>query len=520
MPSFDTIVIGGGTNGLAAAGRLAKAGQKVVVLETRHRAGGGADRREFAKGYWVDSVAHLLTALDPRVEKELALASHGLRYVTTSMPTTALCANGDHLVLQGAYGETVSGVFAPTEAAAWQELRARLLRYAAILRPFKSMTPPRLQENTGSQLMQLAKHGLKLRMLGRDDMQDFLRMLLINVADVLDDELADDRLKGLIAHDTVLGAYLGPRSPNSLLLLLNRLAGEMNGVPGAICLPNGGVSTVADAMVKALESLGVEIRPFATVKSIVVKNDKAVGVIGHKGEIIAAQRVVSAVNPWTTFHALLDRCHLDTGFSRRVDSIRMRGSTAKLHLALTGPPDFRNADLKSRLVIAPSIRKVEDAFNYIKYGEFSPEPIVEIILPTAFGPGDAPQNHHVLSAIVQYVPFQVQGGWLREKPRLLRAIMSQLEAYAPGISKLVAKSELLTPEDLQNQFGFRRGCWHHGDFAVEQMLFLRPFPGAAQYETPIANLYLASAGCHPGGGISGSAGWNAATRILQVEGRQ
>jgi phytoene dehydrogenase-like protein len=508
MPSYDAIIIGGGTNGLAAAGRLAKASRKVLVLESASVAGGGAVTKEFAKGYKVSSVAHLLNLFDARVEQGLGL---NLSFAATNVSTTALSPNGDHLVLQGNCGETITGSLSDADRAAWHDLRQRLIRFANVLKPFKSMTPPRLGKGVGNELMKLAGLGLKIRGLGREDLREFMRLMLINVADVLDDELQDDRLKGAIAFDTVLGAHLGPRSPNSLLLLFNRLAGE------ALSIPKGGMGSVASAMAKAVQALGVEIRLNTRVQSVTIVGDKATGVTLKNGETLSAETIISAINPKTTFLDLVGPRHLDTGMVRRASNILMRGNAVKLHVALKGAPNFKGADLKTRLVIAPSVRAIEDAFNPVKYGEFSENPVMEIVIPSAFEEGMAPKGHHVLSAIVQYAPVAMNA---KARAAFMKRIMATLETYAPGIGKLVLKSELLTPEDLERQYGFIGGNWHHGELAAEQMLFLRPFIGAAQYETVIPGLWLASAGSHPGGGISGAAGWNAAERILKMEGRR
>jgi phytoene dehydrogenase-like protein len=520
MPFYDAIIIGGGTNGFAAAGRLAMAGRRVLVLEKRAKAGGGADTHEFAPGYRISRIAHLVTMLDPRVMRDMHLQRHGLRFSNAVVPTTALSATGDHLVLRGAYGEHVDGTLSAEDRKAWGALRGRLFRFASLLRPFKQMTPPRLERGAGNELMKLTQFGLKLRMLGKDEMQEFLRLLLINIADVLEDELTDERLKGLIAHDAVLGAHMGPRSPNSLMLLLNRLAGDVDGVQAAIALPDGGMGAVADAMRRSVLSQGGEVREGAEVSSIVVTDDRVAGVTLHNGESIAARQVISAINPRTTLLSLLGPQHLDTGFVRRVKGIRMRGTTAKLNLALRAAPDFKGASLRSRLVVAPSARAVEDAFNHVKYNEFSPSPVMEIIVPSAFETGLAPDGHHVLSALVQYAPSAVKGGWEHAKSRFLAAIMKQLAIYAPRINELVVASELLTPGDLEDEYGFVGGNWHHGELAVEQMLFLRPMPGLSQYDTPIGGLWLAGTGCHPGGGISGAAGWNAAERLLKQDARR
>jgi phytoene dehydrogenase-like protein len=277
------------------------------------------------------------------------------------------------------------------------------------------------------------------------------------------------------------------------------------------------MGSVAAAMSKSVQALGVEIRLNAKVQSVTIADDKATGVTLKNGETLSAKTIISAINPKTTFLDLVGPRHLDTGMVRRAGNILMRGNAVKLHLALMGTPDFKGADLKTRLVIAPSVRDVEDAFNPVKYGEFPENPVMEIVIPSAFEEGLAPKGHHVLSAIVQYAPVVMDA---KVRAAFLKRIMATLETYAPGLGKLVVKSELLTAEDLEKTYGFVGGNWHHGELAAEQMLFLRPFIGAAQYETAIPGLWLAGAGSHPGGGISGAAGWNAAERILKIEGRR
>jgi phytoene dehydrogenase-like protein len=499
MPSFDAIIVGGGTNGLACATRLAQAGRRVIVLEAADRMGGAAAGHDFAPGYRAPGLAHVLHMLDARVARDMKLSSHGLK--TSPLGTTGLAADGRHLSLDGA------GTDSP-DAAAWARLHAQLGRFAGALAPFRAMTPPRPAAGAGNQTLELARRGLGLRGLGQADFREFLRMILINVADVLDDSLTDDRLKGLVAFDTTLGAWLGPRSPNSLILLLNRMTGD------APAYPLGGMGAVADAMTKAAEAAGVTLRTGAEVARLTVREDRVIGVELTDGTFIDAPDVVSAIHPRTTFETLAGPAHLDTGFLRRSRAIRSRGGAAKLHLALTGTPDFAGADLKRRLVIAPSIRTVEEAFNAVKYGEVPKDPVMEIVLPSAHEPGLAPDGHHVLSAIVQFAPHAPSD------PKAARAAMLEntlkvLEAQAPGLRKLVAHAEMLMPNDIAEKYRMPGGNWHHGELAVEQMLFLRPVVGAAQYATPLPGLWLGGAGSHPGGGISGASGWNAAGQLLR-----
>lgn len=515
MPSCDAIVIGGGCNGMAAAGRLAKAGRKVVLLEAQSTLGGGAQTREFAPGYRVSALAHLVHVLDPRVEAGLNLAGHGLRYAARDLASTALSPDGTHLLFGGGYGAELAGAIGPEDAARWQALRARLIAHAESLRGFNALPPPRLASPVGDDLLALARLGWGIRARGKTALRDLMRLLLINVYDVLEEELESDLLKGLIAHDTVLGAFMGPRSPNSLLLLLRRLAGAVDGRSGAMALPAGGLGALAQSFSRAITAFGVECRCDCRVAAITLADDRVTGVRLQSGETISAPLVVSTISPQTTLLHLVGSAQCDTGMVRKAQAIRTRASTAKLHLALNALPDFRGASPRTRLVIAPSAEAVETEFNAIKYNTCSTRPIMEIVLPSAFEPGFAPAGHHVLSAVVQFAPTTPVGGWDAAREPFLQAIMAQLERHAPGIGASVVASELLTPEDIERDYGLVGGNWHNGELAAERMLFLRPFPAVAQYATPLGGLYLGGAGSHPGGGISGAAGWNAAGVVLK-----
>ncbi len=518
MPSFDTVLIGGGTNGLACATRLQQSGRKVLVLEAGAAPGGAALGHDFAPGFRAPALAHIANQIDARVASAMDLDRHGLKFAATNLTSTALSPRGDHLVLKGAAGNQIDGTLTDKDRAAWRALRAQLMSFAGVLAPFKQMTPPRLAKGSGNEYLKLAKLGLGVRALGKADFREFLRMFLINVADVLNDELDDDRLKGLLGFDATLGSWLGPQSPNSLVLLLNRLAGEALGQKAALSLPAGGMAAVADAMARSAQAQGVTLRCNARVAQIVMQGDRATGLRLTSGEEIMADTIVSAISPKTTFLTLIGPRHLDTGLTNRIRSQKSRGGAAKLHLALESAPDFRGADLTSRLVIAPSLRAVEYAYNAVKYNEVPVAPVMEIILPSAHEPGHAPMGQHLLSAVVQFAPHAPKAGPDAARADMLANTLAQLEVHAPGIGALVTKAELLMPYDIEARYGLVGGNWHHGELSIEQMLFLRPLPGMAQYATPIDGLWLASAGSHPGGGISGAAGWNAALRIIK-EGR-
>ncbi len=520
MTSFDALVIGGGHNGLVAATVLAQSGRKVALLEAGEQPGGAAVTQEFAPGFHA-SMAHLVNRLHPDVVKALSLEKHGLTFDHNQFaPTVALSPDQGPLVMHGAYGESLTGA-SESERKAWAELRAQLIRFAGLLKPMLSRPPPGLGGGSMSDTAALGMLGLSLRRLGKEDMRDFLRMLLMNVADVADDHLTDDRLKGVLAFDAVLGAHLGPRSPTSLLGLYYRLAGDVIGHAGAQVIPAGGMGAVAQAMVAAAGSAGVKIMTAADVTAIRVVDDRVAGVSLADGLEIDAPVVVAAINPATALMNLVGPRLLDTGLVRKVKNIRMKGSTAKLHLALDAPPQFLavgQGDHKGRLLIAGSTDHVERAFNPCKYGEFSPEPVMEITLPSLTDRSLAPDGACVLSAVVQYAPYGLKQGWDRGKPQFLKAIMAQLEACAPGIGKLVWHTELLTPADIESRYRMPGGHWHHGELQVDQMLVNRPFAGCADYRTPIAGLYLGGSGSHPGGGVSGVPGLNAARTVMKGKG--
>lgn len=521
MTAHDVIVIGGGHNGLVCAALLARSGRKVLLLEAAPELGGGARTEEFAPGFRVSSVAHLLNRLHPDVVSELSLERHGLAMEPgIHIPSISLSAKEGPLVLAGAYGETLLGA-SQSEQVAWKELRAQLFRYAGILKPFLARRPPDLRGRMSvSETLALGRTALALRRLGKEDMRDFLRVILMNVADLLDEQLTDDRLKGLLAFDAVLGSHLGPRSPTSLLGLYYRLAGEIGGKPGAQVMPKGGMGQVVAAIAASAARAGVVVRTGAVVKKIRVENGRASGVTLENAEEISGAVIVSAADPSATFLDMVGPRELDTGFVRKVKNIRSRGDAAKLHLALDCPPEFAGVDgagLRGRIVIAPSTDHVERAFNPCKYGEFSPEPVLELTLPSLADPSLAPDGACVLSAALQYAPYRLAGGWETGKPKFLKAIMGLLERYAPGIGRTVRHAELLTPVDIEARYRIPGGHWHHGELQADQMLMSRPVFGLGGYSTPIDALYLCASSSHPGGGVSGAPGLNAARRIMELE---
>jgi len=495
------VIVGGGHNGLVCAAYLARAGRKVLVLEAAAQVGGAAVTREFAPGFRVSAVAHLLHALDPRIERELRLGQHGLVYARRGLRTVSL-GEGAPLVLDGANVE--GGGVTPTDRAALADYLRRQQRFAALLARQYGRIPPRLDAPWS-----FAKFALDLRLLGRADMQELLRTGTMNVHDLLEDRFASAQLKGALALDGVLGARLGPRSGQTYFTSLQRA--------GGYALPRGGMGTVSGALAVAARAAGAEIRVASPVASFALDGDRVSGVVLQDGERIEAAAVVSNADPQTTFLGLLGARHLDAEFARRVLHIRSQGCAAKLHLALSGVPEFSgvSADLLGeRLVIAPDLGYIEAAFNPAKYREYSQQPVLEITVPTMHDPGLAPAGQHVLSAIVQYAPRDLAVGWAAGRAPFLEATLDVLERYAPALRSQVLAAELLTPLDIENEFRIHGGHWHHGELALDQFMMLRPVSGAAHYATPVPGLYLCGAGSHPGGGVMGAAGRNAARALL------
>ncbi len=505
-PSCDVLIIGAGPNGLACAARLAQAGRRVTVVEAAAAPGGGARALpDIAPGYRAPALAHLVRHIDPRVEAALRPGDHGLDWAAADLPTTVLAPQGP-LTLRAAQADG-------PDAAAWDRLHRRLMAYAAALEPFRQMPPPRLAA-TGNSWGALARQVLGLRRLGTADFREFLRLLLINAHDVAQDELTDPRLRAALCFDATLGAWAGPRSPNTLLLYLDRLAGQIGGRRAALGLPKGGLPALSAALARAAVAAGVTLRTGARVSRIDIAADTADGVTLADGETLSAPLVVSAIGPKPTLLSLVGARHLDTGMTARLVHQKARGAAAKLHLALSGLPDF-GCDPKARLLLAEDEHAVESAFNPVKYGEVPEAPVMEILLPSAFEPGHAPEGHHVLSAIVQFAPHAPRAGQDAARAALLDACLARLERAAPGIGALIVRADLRMPYDIEQEFGLAGGNWHHGELSAEQMLFLRPLPALAQYRTPIGGLWLTGAGTHPGG-MSGAAGWNTAGAILEA----
>ncbi len=514
MTKYDAIVIGAGHNGLIAASYLAKAGHSVIVLDGRASPGGCASSKTMGEGFTVSDCAQWITQLDPQVVSDLKLGQHGLS-LGEAKATIALQADGDHLMIKG---DQVSGAgITSTDQAALRTFKSQIQTFTALMNKAYQARAPKLVDHNWTDRITLMKLGLGLKLMGRANMQDLMRIIMINIYDVMNEHFDHEGLKGALALDAITGTNMGPRSPNTVFSYLHRAMGEQFGIKGPQQVI-GGMGQLGMALAQAAQSLGATIQLGTAVTSINKTDDRVTGVTLDTGESLAAKVVLSSADPKTTFRDLVGYQHIETGMARRVEHFRTRSGTAKLHLTLSGLPSFNGLaddDLSERLVIAPSMDAIESAFNPMKYAECGPSQVFDISIPTVEDPSLAPNGQHQLTALVHYLPYAPTEGWDALRPKVLDQLIEQLGSYAPSLRQQIMTSELLTPADFEASHGMSGGNWHHGELAIDQALMMRPFPGSTQYQTALPGLYLCGAGAHPGGSLMGLPGKNAANELLK-----
>jgi phytoene dehydrogenase-like protein len=492
---------------MVCAAYLAKSGQRVLVLEASDSPGGLAACREFHEGFRAP-VAHAASHFPRKIVNDLSLESHGLEVPGPSPLTVGLSADGNHVFLNG---NAVEGA-GQADRDSFREFRRLMQRFAAALAPSWLKTIPRARPAGLADLLTFAQMGLKLRLLGREDLREFLRIAALPARDLMDENFDNEILKAILCWDGLIGSKIAPRSPNHAVLpMLYRMSGGLHGGPGSLI----------SALHASATASGAEIRTGMAVERILVRADKdglaAHGVQLANGDRIDADRVVSSADPQTTFFRLLGAKNLEIEFTNRIRRLRCEGYVAKLHLALSGLPDFTALDVpRGRMIIAPDMDAIEFAFDDAKYGECSRQPVMEAVVPSLQDDSLAPEGQHVLSAHVMYVPYRRKGGWDQAAREALRdRAIDTLARYAPGIREQIIHSEILVPEDLERHYRVTGGHWHHTEFALDQALMMRPTYEAAQYRSPLPGLYLCGAGCHPGGDLGGGPGHNAAREILR-----
>jgi phytoene dehydrogenase-like protein len=519
---YDAIVIGGGHNGLVNAVYLAKAGKKVLVLERRHVLGGAAVTEEIVPGFLFSECSYVVSLLRPEIIRELDLPRHGLEILPLD-GTFSPMPNGNYLWRMNDHAKSLREIrrHSRVDAEAYDEFSKMMTPMCRFVKPLLSMIPPDPTTLHPRDLQRLFFLGNRFRQLSSDERYTLIQLMTMSAADFLDQWFETDVLKATMSASGIIGTFLGVRSPGTAYVLLHHYMGEIDGAFRSWGFSRGGTGAISNAIASAAREAGVEIRTKAPVDQIVVKNGRAVGVVLQNGDEIFASVISSSVDPHLTFEKFIDSEQLPSDFLESVRRYKFRGSSGKVNLALDALPDFKampgpGAHLRGAISISPSIEYMERAYDDAKYGHYSRRPYIDIVIPSLTDPSVAPPGKHVLSCFVQYAPYKLaQGNWDEQREAFGDNVVDTLAEYAPNIKKIIAGRQVLTPLDLEREFGLTQGNIFQGELSLEQLFFLRPVPGWAYYRTPIDNLYMCGSATHPGGGIMGAPGRLASQVILR-----
>lgn len=539
MPIGQRVVfIGGGHNALIAATYLAKGGFKPVVLERREIVGGGAITEEIAPGFRVSTLAHTVGPLRADIAHDLQLEKFGYELLRPDPRLFAPRPDGESLLFYEDTAKTAAAIgrLSDKDAPKYAQFAVALEELAGFFTELCSITPPAIDTPSPEDLWNLLKTGRNARKLGKDGIFNLLRWGPMAAADFVAEFFETDLLRAVVAARGIFGTALGPWSAGSTAVLLLRAAFDHHPV-GPAAFPRGGLSALTNALAECAKQAGAEIRTNAEVQHIRVKDGTIAGVVLSDGEEINVEAVVSGVDPKRTFFKLLDTTQLDPTFALRIRNLRAAGTVAKVNLALGGLPAFRALEnsedglraLSGRIHIGPEIDYLERAFDASKYGEFSAAPYLDVTIPTLLDPALAPDGKHVLSAYVQFAPFKLAGeaadgktivkseaNWGARRRHLGDTVVRTLAAYAPNLPGLVEHMQVITPQDLDSIYGFTGGHIFHGELALDQLFTMRPVLDWARYKTPIRGLFLCGSGTHPGNGLTGASGANAAKEIIHA----
>jgi phytoene dehydrogenase-like protein len=518
----DVLILGGGHNGLVTAFYLAKAGFKPLVLERRPQVGGAAVTDEFHPGFRCSTLAHTAGPIRPDIVRDMNLEKHGLRFITPETCVTALSPDGRALSLYQDENKSAQSIaaFSQKDAAKYAEFEKSLNKISRVISEALAITPPDIDHPSGGDLWSMLKTGRALRNLGKRDMYRVLRWGPMAVADLVAEYFETELLRAVIAARGIFGTFLGPWSAGSSLQMLIRAAGDSHPA-GSAFFAAGGMGSLTQAMASAAQAAGVEIRTAAEVIEIRVKDGVATGVLLGTGEEINATAVISNADPKRTLLKLTDPMHLSPDFVQKLQHYRGNGTVAKVNLALSGLPTFtgvKNGDgaaLKGRIHIGPEIDYLERAFDESKYGNFSRHPYLEATIPSLTDPTLAPEGKHVMSIYMQYAPYKLKGDWEEQRKALGQTVVQTLAQYSPNLPEMIVTHQIITPMDLEEVYGLTGGQIFHGDLALDQFFTMRPLLDWARYRTPIENLYLCGSGTHPGAGLTGGSGANAAKEIAK-----
>ncbi len=518
----DVVIIGGGHNGLVTAFYLAKAGFKPLVLERRAQVGGAAITEEFHPGFKCSTLAHTTGPIRPDIVRDMQLEKHGLKLITPEISVVSLTPDGRALSLYNDSKKSAQEIakFSPKDSAKYPELQESIRKMGRVIGDALRLTPPNIDDPSKSDLWVMLQTGRALRKLGKKDLYRLLRWGPMAVADLVAEYFETDLLRGTIAARGVFGTFLGPWSAGSALVLLLRGAGDSHPA-GSAHFVAGGIGSVTQAMASAAKAAGAEIRTNAEVAEIRVKDGVATAVVLKSGEEIPAKALISNADPKRTLLKLVDPTQLSPDFAQKLQHYRMMGTVAKVNLALSTLPNFtalpnsNRAALSGRIQISHGIDYLERAFDESKYGDFSKQPYLEVTLPSLTDPTLAPSGQHVMSIYMQYAPYNLKSDWETQRGPLGDTVVKTLAQYAPNLPELVLSRQVITPKDLEDTYGLTAGQIFHGELALDQFFTMRPLLDWARYRTPLQSLYLCGSGTHPGAGLTGGSGANAAREILK-----
>ncbi|MCH7814626.1 MAG: NAD(P)/FAD-dependent oxidoreductase [Planctomycetes bacterium] len=521
--TYDAIIVGGGHNGLVCAAYLAKAGRRVLVLERRHVLGGAAVTEELYPGFHFSVCSYVVSLFRPHIIRELELAKHGFDLIPLECSFLPL-PDGDSLCRWSDDHETRREIarFSRKDAEVYPEFALAMTKMSQFVRGLIDAPAPDPASLDPRQLIKLLRLGKQFKGLGPDLMHLNMQLMTMSAVDFLDLWFESGVLKAPMSVSGIIGTFLGVRSPGTAYVLLHHYMGEIDGAFRSWGFCKGGTGRISLAVAAAARGYGAEIRTEAPVERILVANGSARGVVLPNGDEILAKTVVSGVDPHRTFLKMVGDEHLDPEFAGQIRRYKMRGSSGKVNLAVDRLPVFScrkngTAHLRGDIAIAPSIDYLERAYDDAKYGDFSARPYLNVVIPSIVDPSLAPPGQHIVSCFVQYAPYRIKEGpehWPERREAFGDAVVDTLAEYCPTLKDSILYRQVLTPWDLEQEFGLTEGNIFHGELSLEQLLFQRPVAGWARYRTPITNLWMCASGTHPGGGVMGAPGELAAKTML------